>query len=197
MTTASREAAPTALSDLVWPAAVSAEAAVRTVARRVPSGAELSARLYHHPFLGVAFLLDTDEHRSWWRAAARPVLAAVVVDLVSCRAFLTDPWNAEDLTTRADALASGPSGDVGAMTTAAPRDPAPRHTQAEAVEAGRALLPGLLARRRRLDALAPAELAGPPVTFGKPNWWVTGRAGGRTVEVVVDALSGRHYVRSA
>lgn len=195
MTTRSREPATTALSGLVWPVAVSADEAVRTVARRLPDGAGLTARLYHHPFLGLTFLLDKEERRSWWRTATQPVLAAVVVDLVSGRAFVTDPWNAADLTTRTDALP--PPGPVGATTTPAPRDPAPRHTEAEAIEAGRALLPGLLARRRRLDALGPAELTGPPVSFGKPNWWVTGRAGGRTVEVVVDALSGRHYVRTA
>lgn len=197
MTTTSRMPATATPPDLVWPTAVSAEAAVRTVARRLPPGAELTARLYHHPFLGVMFLLDAQERRCWWRARTRPVLAAVVVDMVSCRASLTDPWDPEDLSSRAAAVASAGSGHAGAATTPGPRDPAPRHTEAEAVEAARALLPGLLARRRRFDALGPAELTGPPVAFGKPNWWVIGRASGRDVQVVVDALSGRHYVRSA
>ncbi|RIK14452.1 MAG: hypothetical protein DCC50_11175 [Acidobacteria bacterium] len=197
MTTMQHGAVMTTSSDLVWPVAVPAEAAVRTVARRLPPGTELTARLYHHPFLGMMFLLDTEKHRSRWRPRARPVLAAVLVDLVSGRAFLTDPWNAEDLTTRAEALAAASSGHVDAVTSPAPRAPAPRLTEEDAVAAGRALLPGLLARRRRLDALGAAELTGPPTRFGKPNWWVTGQAGGRMVEVVVDALSGRHYARSA
>ncbi|GGK79669.1 hypothetical protein [Ornithinimicrobium pekingense] len=184
-------------TDLVWPAVVPAEAAVRTVARRLPPGAQLSARLYHHPFAGMAFLCGTDTRRSRWLAPARPLLASVLVDLVSGRAFLTDPWDADELTTRAAAL-SASSGDA-LWSEAAPvlRDPAPRVTEDEAVAAGHALLPGLLARRRRLDLLERAELTQTPVRFGKPNWWVTGRSGERTVEVVVDALSGRHYVRSA
>ena len=189
-------------SDLVWPVAVPAEHAVRTVARRLPAGAQLTARLYPHPFLGVMFLCGTGEARRprWRRASGGPLLAAVVVDLVSGRAFHTDPWVEDDLVTRGAAHeAAAPSIGSPADSSAAPavRDPRPRITTEEAVEAARALLPGLLARRRRLDPVGAAELTGPPVRFGKPNWWVSGRSEGRTVEVVVDALSGRHYVKSA
>lgn len=197
MTTTSGEGADTRLADPVWPASVSAEAAMRTVARRLAPGAELTARLYHSPFLGMMFLLDPDERRSRWRAPSGPVLAAVVVDLVSGRAFLTDPWSEADLITRGQAVDPVDPGCPVPTTGPAPRDPTPRVSEAEALGAGRALLPGLLARRRRLDALGAAELTGPPTRFGKPNWWVTGQADGRVVEVVVDALSGRHYARSA
>ncbi|MDO5738648.1 MAG: hypothetical protein Q4P07_00700 [Ornithinimicrobium sp.] len=183
-------------SDLVWPAAVPPEVAVRTVARRLQPGVDLTARLYHHPFLGMMFLCGADTGRLRRRVTAGPILAAVVVDLVSGRAFLSDPWNKEDFTTRDVALRAVTAGSPEG-TTVAVRGPAPRLTEAEAIEAGRALLPGLLARRRRLDRLGAARLAGPPVQFGKPNWWVTGRHGERHIEVVVDALSGRHYVSSA
>ena len=70
MTAVGCEPAVATPPDLVWPAAVSAEAAVRTVARRLPPGAELSARLYHHPFLGMMFLSGTESHRSSWRRSS-------------------------------------------------------------------------------------------------------------------------------
>lgn len=198
MTTAHPAPVSTRPGEPVWPVAVPAETAVRTVARRLSPGAELTAQLYHHPFLGVTFLLDPREHRSWWPRTPPPaptaLVAAVAVDLVSGRAFLTDPWDPDDLVERDTALAEAPR--YGVAQGSAPRSPAPRVTEEDAVEAARALLPGLLARRRRLETLSPAELTGPPVHFGKPNWWVTGRSGGRDVQVVVDALSGRHYVRA-
>lgn len=183
--------------ELVWPAAVTAEEAVRKVARRLPdgAGAGLTARLYHHPFMGMLFLSGTVPGRSWRRRApGAAALMPVVVDLVSGRAFLSDPWVEEDFTTResalraTDARVDDPSSQV--------QGPAPRLTEGEADAAGRALLAGVLLRRRRLSPTTPAELVAPPVCFGKPNWWVTGRNGDRTVEVVVDALSGRHYVCS-
>lgn len=187
---------PVTAVDLVWPVTVPAEVAVRTVARRLQPGVGLTARLYHHPFLGVMFLCGPSVGRSRLRTTAAPVLAAVVVDLLSGRAFLSDPWKEEDFTTREAALrTAAPSPPDGEAVPV--RGPAPRLSETEAVEAGRALLPGLLARRRRLDPVGPTRLAGPPVHFGKPNWWVTGRDGDRRVEVVVDALSGRHYVSSA
>lgn len=194
MTTARDE--PTAAPVLAWPSAVPAEAAVSTVARRLGPGADLTARLYHHPFAGMMFLCEMAPGPFRQRASAAPVLAAVVVDLVSGRAFLSDPWNDEDFITRDTASEEALSGSSGADPHPV-RGPAPRLTEQEAVEAGRALLPGLLARRRRIDPFRPARLTGPPVHFGKPNWWVTGRDGERALEVVVDALSGRHYVCSA
>lgn len=198
MTTPHSEPASARSSDLVWSVAVPAEAAVRTVARRLSTGADLAAQLYHHPFLGVTFTIRQRERRSWLRGTAATsaptLIAAVAVDLVGGRALLTDPWDPADLTDRATAVATTPG--YGVATGSAPRSPAPRVTEEEAVDAARALLPGLLARRRRLEPLSPAELTAPPVRFGKPNWWVTGHSGGRDVQVVVDALSGRHYVRA-
>lgn len=196
MTTAGSERARTAPPDLVWPVAVPSEVAVRTVARRLHPGVDLTARLYHHPFLGMMFLCGAPVRRFRSRAAAGQVLAAVVVDLVGGRPYLSDPWNDEDFTTRAAALGVG--GPTATALGAVPvRGPAPRLGEAEAVAAGRSLLPDVLARRRRLDPVGPTELAAPPVYFGKPNWWVAGRDGDRSIEVVVDALNGRHYVASA
>ncbi|WP_154402213.1 hypothetical protein [Ornithinimicrobium cavernae] len=196
MTPGGSDLALTAPPELVWPAVVAPEDAIRTVARRLHPGVDLAARLYHHPFLGMMFLCGAPVRRFRSRTGAGQVLAAVVVDLVGGRAYLSDPWNDEDFTTRAAAL--GVAGPAATTRGAAPvRGPAPRLREAEAVAAGRSLLPGVLARRRRLDPVGPAELAAPLIYFGKPNWWVTGRDGDRSIEVVVDALSGRHYVASA
>ena len=183
----------TAGQDLVWPAAVPAEQAVRKVARRLPERVPLTARLYHHPYVGLVFVCRPSAGRFPRRATRAPVVGHVVVDLVCGRAFLSDPWDEDSFTTREAALeATAATGDPDA-TPVPVHGPAPRITDEAAVRAGRALMVGALVRRRRLDPLGPAELHATPVHFGKPNWWVTGRRGERAVEVIVDALSGRHY----
>jgi hypothetical protein len=114
------------------------------------------------------------------------MLAHVVVDLVGGRAFLSDPW---------DESCFRPADECGEADGL--RGPAPVVAEDEAVRAGRAVLAGVLLRRRRLDTVGRAELHEPPLLFGKPNWWVTGQRRERKVEVIVDALSGRHYACSA
>lgn len=175
---------------LVWPATVSAEQARARVARRLPEPVDLDARLYHHPFLGLVFECRTTPP-PWRRLAARrpepvPMLAHVVVDLVGGRAYLSDPWDETCFVTAEQA--AEPTGL---------RGPQPVVDEETAVRAGRAVLAGVLLRRRRLDTVGRAELLEPPLRFGKPNWWVTGRRGDRRVEVIVDALTGRHYACSA
>lgn len=182
----------TSREDLVWPTAVTPEQAVRKVARRLTERVPLTARLYHHPFVGLVFVSRARAGRFSRRAHRAPVAAHVVVDLVSGRAFLTDPWDEDSFTTRQAAL------DQAALPTdAAPvHGPAARITEDTAVQAGRALLAGALARRRRLDSPGPADLHSPPVHFGKPNWWVTGTRGDRAVQVIVDGITARHYACS-
>jgi hypothetical protein len=184
----------TASRNLVWPVAVPAEEAVRKVARRLPEQVPLAAHLYHHPFVGLVFVCRPPARRALRRGGRAPVLGHVVVDLVAGRAFLSDPWDEDSFVTREAAL-EAVAFDADPVAPSV-RGPAPRITETEAVEAARALLAGVLVRRRRLDPVGRAELHAPPVYFGKPNWWVTGKRGERAVEVVVDALNGRHYACS-
>jgi hypothetical protein len=194
VTTAAPRPPATASRDLVWPAVVTAEEAVRKVARRLPEQIPLAAHLYHHPFVALAFVCRPSARRWLRRAERAPMLGHVVVDLVAGRAFLSDPWDESSFITRDAALAAGlPDADRGAPSV---HGPAPRISEADAVEAGRALLTGVLVRRRRLDSVGGVELHASPVPVGKPNWWVTGRGEKRHVEVVVDALNGRHYACS-
>jgi hypothetical protein len=194
VTTAAPRLPATASRDLVWPAVVTADEAVHKVARRLPERVPLTAHLYHHPFAALAFVCHPSARR-WPRRTERgPMLGHVVVDLVTGRAFLSDPWDEGSFITREAALeAARPDAD---RVAASVRGPAPRISEADAVEAGRALLTGVLVRRRRLDSVGRVELHAPPISVGKPNWWVTGRGEKRDVEVVVDALSGRHYAYS-
>lgn len=187
-------------ADLVWAAVVPAQQAIRKVARRVTEPVDLTARLYHHPFLGLVFVcrplpprLPRLPGRSA-RVGTAPVAAHVAVDLVSGRAYLADPWDDDSFTSLGAALDA--AGQHGAPAGNPVNGPAPRIEDQGALDAGRRLLAGALARRRRLDGLGPAELHTPPVRFGKPNWWVTGQCGQRRIEVIVDGLSGRHYVCS-
>lgn len=186
---------PSGPPDLVWPVAYPADRAIRKVTRRLAEPIDLSADLYHHPFLGFAFVCRAPARRFPWQRPGVPALAHVVVDLVGGRAFLGDAWEEDSFTTRTVALRAA-GHEVPAGQSSAPPGPAPRITQAVAEERGRALLAGVLARRRRLDPVGTVDLFAPPVYFGKPNWWVCGRRGDHVVEVIVDALSGRHYVCS-
>lgn len=153
-------------------------------------------------------------------------IAHVAVDLVGGRAFLTAPWTGGDFVTRAEAQVPGREDDAGgAQDRAAPgsqaeatsgpdsgiapgplsaekapagiADPEPRLGVAEAEASARRLIDSVLIRRRRWAERAEPRLMDSPLVFGKPNWWVTGTRRGRKVEVIVDALTGRHYAFSA
>ncbi|GAB3045052.1 hypothetical protein [Sediminivirga luteola] len=76
-------------------------------------------------------------------------------------------------------------------------DPEPRLGVAEAEASARRLIDSVLIRRRRWAERTEPRLMDGPLVFGKPNWWVTGTRRGRRVEVIVDALTGRHYAFSA
>lgn len=169
------------------PAAVSAEQARATVARRLPQALDLDAALYHHPFLGLVFECSSSRVRIPFRKDTdppAPAIAHLIVDLVGGSAYLGDPWNDDSF-------------EPIQQADTAIRGPAARIEEATAIRSARAVLAGVMTRQRRIDTISRADLLGPPVRYGKPNWWVTGRRGERSVEVIVDAISGRHYACSA
>ena len=170
------------------PAAVSAEEARVKVARRLPKATELDATLYHHPFLGLVFECTSNRVRIPFRKNTEPAVpevAYLIVDMVGGSAYLGDPWD------------EGSFVPIPQAESAVVLGPEARIEEAVAIRSARAVLAGVMARRRRIDTINRADLLVPPLRFGKPNWWVTGRRGERNVEVIVDAITGRHYACSA
>lgn len=173
---------PPAAPRLAWPVAVDADQALRTVTSRLGPGAaggadvDLSARMVLHPMLAVEFV---------WHRRRREGAAHALVDLVGGRAFVVEPWTEVPFV---------PVGEMAELEeTAELEPPAPQVPVEEAVRTARQLLAGVLLRRRRLGSASAFELRREPLCVGKPNWWVSGTAAGRRVEVIVDAVSGRHY----
>lgn len=176
--------------ELAWPVQFSAEEARRLVSRRLKNQIELTTTLYHHPFLGLVFQGPTRPTSFFPRPSrmreAELIRAHVLVDLVGGKAYLSDAWDLRD-------FVSIRRGD-GADTIT---DPEPKVHQAAAVSAARAVLAGVVLRRRKMTPIHRLELVEPPIRLGKPNWWVTNQGPGRSTEVIVDGITGRHYAFSA
>lgn len=173
---------------LAWPVAVDADQAqerVRARLGRAGASAALQARLYLHPMLAVELA---------WHRRRREGAAHALVDLVGGRAFVVEPWT-EVPFVPVEELAELDGCSARDIRDGAARfgPPVARVTVDEAVGTARRLLTSVLLRRRRLGSGSSFELRRDPLVVGKPNWWVTGSVSGRPVEVVVDAVSGRHY----
>ncbi|GAB3193988.1 hypothetical protein [Nesterenkonia suensis] len=167
---------------VVWPTTIGRDVAIRRVVAKIPgaggSDSDLSAELHLHPMLAVEFL-----RRRPRLGSVGELRAHALVDLVGGRAYVAEPWTEIDFLPREQVRPGEPP----------PPIPPARIGRTEAVETARRMIGGVMLRRRRLDTGAPLELAQEPLCFAKPNWWVTGTCAGREVEVVVDAITGRHY----
>lgn len=177
--------------EFAWPVKFSAEEAQTVVNRRLKVRADLDATLYHHPFLGLVFQSRSPRgslvrSTNNWRQAPEVIQAHVLVDLVGGRAYLSDAWDSREL------VAIRPAEDITGL-----RDPEPLLDEATAVCAARAVLAGVVLRRRKLSSIADLELLEPPIRLGKPNWWVTDRDVSKSTEVIVDGITGKHYAFSA
>lgn len=176
--------------ELAWPVKFSNEEALALVNRRLKERVRLKATLYHHPFLGLVF--QGQQHRPRFFSRARRqretkelIRAHVLVDLVGGRAYLSDAWETRDF------VAFRQGDEVSPI-----RDPEPQVEEATAIHAARAILAGVVLRRRRIAAVNDLEIVEPPVRLGKPNWWVTNRDTRGSTEVIVDGITGNHYAFS-
>lgn len=173
---------------LAWPVQFTAAEAQARVHRRLKEPADLTATLYHHPFLGLVFRGRQSRAGRFFSKGQRDpqelVGAHVLVDLVGGRAFLSDGWDPEKLVAIERDNGSWPI-----------EDPEPQVDEFTALRAARALLASVVLRRRRFAAVTDLELVTAPLAIGKPNWWVTDR-NKRSVEVIVDGITGKHYAFS-
>ncbi|GAA2039058.1 hypothetical protein GCM10009720_19470 [Yaniella flava] len=176
--------------EFAWPVKFSDHEARALVNRRLKEPADLTATLYHHPFLGLVFQGQSQRPSFFPRAGTRLqptvlVRAHVLVDLVGGRAYLSDAWDPHEF------VSIGHRDETSTIT-----DPEPHVTEAAAVRAAHALLAGVVLRRRRMTPIDDLELVESPIRVGKPNWWVTNREASGSTEVTVDGITGRHYAFS-
>lgn len=176
--------------EFAWPVKFSDEEARTLVNHRLKKRADLKTTLYHHPFLGLVF--QGQQHRARFfpqpsrqRETNELIQAHVLVDLVGGKAYLSDAWETDDF------IAISPNDETSPI-----RDPEPQVQEATAILAARAILAGVVLRRRRIAAVNDFELVEPPARLGKPNWWVTDRHTGGSTEVIVDGITGKHYAFS-
>lgn len=164
--------------DVVWPMNISRDRAMSWIGGKLSGIRNARAELYHSPMLGVVFEVR--------RNLRPPETIHVIVDLVGGRAYAAEPWAEVDFVplervARSEEIAS----PVRALTD----------DQGEA--AARKLVLSLLLRTRRLGGPGRVHRQGPVLCFGKPNWWITGENRGRQVEIILDAVTGKHYALSA
>lgn len=163
---------------VAWPLQISEEKVLKWVRRRMPRVRQVRGSLYHHPMLGVAF--------QWDRPFAEPMLAHAIVDLVGGRAYAAEHWDDVD-------FVSIHSVEVSPYL----RPPTRAVSDETARTTAQRLISSVLLRRRKLGFAGRLAEYGHPLLFGKPNWWVQGSYDNRDVEVVVDGLTGNHYVFKA
>lgn len=164
--------------EVAWPAAIDRPQAEHWVRRRLPAARGLELTMYHHPMMGIEF--------EWQRRRREPIWINVLVDLVGGRAYAAEPWH--DCQFEPLPNQTGTGGHL---------SPARQLCDEQAREHALRLADSVLLRRRRLDAPGRLRHRGELLYFGKPNWWITGEQRGRRVEVILDALTGRHYAFSA
>lgn len=177
--------------ELAWSVKFSAEEARTVVQRRLKARTELDTALYHHPFLGLVFQSRNHRARSFPKVTGRRqkpeiIRAHLLVDLVGGRAYLSDAWDLREF------VAIEQTEETRAL-----RNPEPLLDETTAIRAARAVLAGVVLRRRKLSSSTDLELLEPPIRLGKPNWWVTSRDVSKATEVIVDGITGRHYAFSA
>lgn len=165
-----------------WKLNVDRTAAYNWVRKKLPKAHDIKLSLYHHPMMGYEF--------GWEIRGGKFSRITVLVDLVSGRAFAAAPWDEssfEPADTRlitendhaqlSDRKASVPLG--------------------KAKAAARSVAQVIVMRKQRFAVTDNIRSTAPDVFFLKPNWWITGSHRRRSLELILDGVTGKHYVFSA
>lgn len=166
--------------DSAWKLNLSRGEALKWVNRKLPRAREVRASLYYHPMLGCEF--------DWTGPRGKLIKINILVDLNSGRGFAAAPWTTANFTTRAV--------DVMRDNAHSIRTPEPQVALDQARQTARSVAQVLVTRKRRFGGVGTLQLNDREVSFVKPNWWVTGENGGRDLELILDGITGRHYVFS-
>lgn len=163
-----------------WKLKVDREDALKWMRRKLPKARDVEMSLYYHPMLGCEF--------DWHGPRGKLIKINILVDLVSGRAFAASPWTNESF--------DAPEMQLQADNAHAISAPEPSIDISKAKETARSVAHVLVTRKRRFGGVGNLAKATRDVHFLKPNWWITGGHRGRDLELILDGVTGKHYVFS-
>jgi len=165
-----------------WKLNVDRAAASAWVRRKLPKARDIKMSLYHHPMMGCEF--------GWEIRRSKFSKITILVDLVSGRAFAAAPWDENSFEPPATQLLA--ENDHAQLS-----DQAALVTLEKARTAARSVAQVIVMRKQRFAVTGNLRASAPEIFFLKPNWWITGSHRGRPLELVLDGVTGKHYVFSA
>lgn len=162
-----------AVNELVLKTLVDDQDSQRILAAKAPGLRVESAKLRHHPFAGFIFEVP--------QLAGRSGQAHVLVDYYSGKAFVCDPWQAEDAETDhvLDRVAD-PQWNTIDFDTARRR--------------AKALLSTAALRRARLAWRGGVREKSSVAKVWKPNWMIEASLEKKSYRVMVDGLNGGYFI---
>lgn len=152
------------------------------VQRKLPKARELQISLYYHPMMGFEF--------GWDIRRGKFSKITILVDLVSGRAFAAAPWDDNSFESPAVELMAQNEHYLLSERKAVV-------SSEKAKAAAKAVAQVIVMRKQRFAVQGNIRSTAPDLHFLKPNWWITGSHRGRPLELILDGVTGKHYVFSA
>lgn len=165
-----------------WKLNVDRAAAYDWVRRKLPKAHDIKMSLYHHPMMGCEF--------GWKIRRGKFSKITILVDLVSGRAFAAAPWDENSFEPPDTQL-------IAVNDHAQLSDRTALVALEKARAAARSVAQVIVMRKQRFAVTDNMRPSAPDVFFLKPNWWITGSHRGRPLELILDGVTGKHYVFSA
>ena len=165
-----------------WKLNLDREAASDWVRRKLPKARELQMSLYYHPMMGFEF--------GWDVRRGKFNKISILVDLVSGRAFAAAPWDDSSFELPATEVLAGNDHPLLSERKA-------EVSAEQARAAAKSVAQVIVMRKQRFAASGNMRSTAQDVYFLKPNWWITGSHRGRPLELILDGVTGKHYVFSA
>lgn len=163
-----------------WKLNIDHDEALRWMRRKLPKARDVATSLYYHPMLGSEF--------DWHGPRGKLIKINILVDLVSGRAFAAAPWT--------DKSFSAVEAELQANNAHIISTPEPRVDMVTAQQTARTVAQVLVTRKRRFGGVGKLDQHTRDVQFLKPNWWITGTHRGTDLELILDGVTGKHYVFS-
>lgn len=165
---------------LAWKLNIDHDDMLKWVQRKLSKARNVETSLYYHPMLGCEF--------DWYGTTGKLIKINILVDLVSGRGFAAAPWHEQTLGLPEKVLQD--------QNDHAVSSPEVCIDMATARQTARSIAQVLVTRKRRFGGVGVLSAETRDVPFLKPNWWVTGEHRGRELELILDGVTGKHYIFS-